>query len=476
SPKVDLTLAIRGDYDNIYEKFQVSPRAAVVFKPSTTQSFRITYNRAFSAPSVNSLFLDIPARTTSFPGGLKFILQGRGARDGFSFDTFRSSNTARFFLPVPGAFGQDIPIATMPLQALYGAGVAGFGATLRSNDPLPPPFTNLPAAQREALADLLDGFTPFIQGSTTGVLGIPDGSDTGYTVVGGPVDISPLKQTTTQTIEVGFKGLFGDNFLFTIDGYYTKKKDFVGPLLVTSPLVYVPDLAADLAPALTPVIQGAALDPQVAGFLASLGLDAATAAQLISGLLSVGFNAPGNPTPVAAVQPDSNNPALESNDGTAVGGFLSYRNFGNVDFFGVDAAFEYQASKQFTIFGNFSFVSDDFFDNEELDEDDESTVLALNAPKIKFKAGLRYATSWGFSFSASGRYIDAFEIRSGPYVGELESYFQLDAGIGYDLDKYARGMKLDVGVSNLLDDDHREFIGAPKLGRMVIARATYSVR
>lgn len=84
--------------------------------------------------------------------------------------------------------------------------------------------------------------------------------------------------------------------------------------------------------------------------------------------------------------------------------------------------------------------------------------------------------SSAFSVSASGRYTDAFEIRSGPYVGLLESYFQADVGFGYDFDSYVRGMRIDVGVSNVLDDDHREFIGAPRLGRMAIARVTYNVQ
>jgi iron complex outermembrane receptor protein len=35
------------------------------------------------------------------------------------------------------------------------------------------------------------------------------------------------------------------------------------------------------------------------------------------------------------------------------------------------------------------------------------------------------------------------------------------------------GLRLDVTVQNALDNDHRQFIGAPKIGRLAIARLTY---
>ncbi|MCH8961948.1 MAG: TonB-dependent receptor, partial [Bacteroidetes bacterium] len=124
-----------------------------------------------------------------------------------------------------------------------------------------------------------------------------------------------------------------------------------------------------------------------------------------------------------------------------------------------------------SVFGNISWVSDDFFDNEELEEENTSLSLALNAPTLKVKFGGSYNLPSGFTINASGRYIKGFPVRSGPYIGDLENYFLIDIGGGYI---FENGLRLDIGISNLLDDDHREFIGAPKLGRVAIGRVTYS--
>ena len=46
---------------------------------------------------------------------------------------------------------------------------------------------------------------------------------------------------------------------------------------------------------------------------------------------------------------------------------LTYRNFGKVDFYGLDASFQYISDLGLNLFGNISIVSDDFFDAEELE-------------------------------------------------------------------------------------------------------------
>ena len=83
----------------------------------------------------------------------------------------------------------------------------------------------------------------------------------------------------------------------------------------------------------------------------------------------------------------------------------------------------------------------------------------------------------------AARYTDDMPIQSGPYVGLncrlatdlplndcLESYFLMDVGAGYVFRNQLNGLRLDVSVNNVLDERHREFVGAPKLGRMAMAR------
>ena len=118
-----------------------------------------------------------------------------------------------------------------------------------------------------------------------------------------------------------------------------------------------------------------------------------------------------------------------------------------------------------------SVVSDDFFDEDELEA--PGNQLALNAPQHKIKGGVNYARSGGATASVSARWVDGFPVLSGPYVGTVSSYFLVDVGAGYDLAKWLPGLRVDLLIQNVLDNRHREFIGAPQLGRFTTIRATY---
>ncbi|MGK2961864.1 MAG: TonB-dependent receptor, partial [Gemmatimonadaceae bacterium] len=57
SPQFEFTAAARVDKHSRLEDPVFSPRLALVFKPVPDQNIRFTYNRAFSTPSTNNLFL-----------------------------------------------------------------------------------------------------------------------------------------------------------------------------------------------------------------------------------------------------------------------------------------------------------------------------------------------------------------------------------------------------------------------------------
>ncbi len=471
TPQLRLTLAARGDYNNVQENFAISPRAALVFSPSPGHSFRATYNRAFSSPSSNSNFLDIVAG--GIPGS-DILIRGRGSANGFTwernsaFEAFAGTDLVATSLN-PAALGAPTP-AGLPLDATYASVYAGLAAI-----PIPQmtailnqngiPVDQATTAQLVGLLSPAGGTN--VSGFSRGLLGILNLTTLQPDFVNDLVPTAPLKRSISETFEVGYKGLFSDRVLFAVDAYYTRKKDFIGPLIMQTPFVFVPTLSTDLTAA---IATGVAGNAPLAGALGLFGVSPEAVAGLIVGL--AGGALPDASTPVAIVQPVENNPGL----GKTPELMLSYRNFGEVDFFGVDASVQIMATDALNVFGNVSFVSDDFFDAAELNEAGTELELALNAPAFKFRAGFDYTLPSGFSFNAAGRYSDEFPILSGPYVGTLNSYFLLDVGIGYDLDQYARGLRIDVGVSNVMDDLHREFIGAPQLGRLAIARVTYSVR
>jgi len=208
--------------------------------------------------------------------------------------------------------------------------------------------------------------------------------------------------------------VINEKLLVTIDGYYTNRDNFVGPLLVETPFVIVPGVTNDLIAAIAAGISGNA---QLNGALGLMGVSPQAAAGLLVAL--AGDDLPDGETPVAIVQPVENNPGV----GQTPELMMTYRNFGKVSFYGADVAFQYLANENLSVFGNLSLVSDDYFDEDELDESGTGLELALNAPTLKGSAGFKYGFASGLSINAAGRYTDGFPVLSGPYVGDVDSYF-----------------------------------------------------
>ena len=474
SEQLDIVGALRADYNTVNEKLRWSPRAALVFKPDNNNTVRATFNRSFSSPGTNSNFLDIVAGQIP---GTDIVIRGRGASQGF---TWQRDATFGAIAPtdlvasslIPGFEGQPTPQAAS-LESFYGLVYGGLAAT-----PLPVlvgalrqagvPLSSDDAvaqAQVGGLVSLLDPSLTQVQGFSAGALAILNPSDGSFNPVGNLTDIDPLRQTTTTTYELGYKGIVSDRVVVAVDAYYENKKNFVGPLLVETPFVFVPTLSADLTAALA---AGITNNATLSGTLAALGVPDAQAAALIVSLASGSL--PDATTPIAIVQPAENNAGA----GQLPEVLLSYRNFGDVSYWGIDAGFQAIATDDLTVFGNVSIVSDDFFDNEELNEENVDLAVALNAPTLKIKAGGQYKMPQGFFASLSGRYIQGFPVRSGPFVGDVEDYFVLDVGAGYDFSKQAPGLRFDIGVSNVLNNEHRQFVGAPLIGRLATGRLTYT--
>jgi outer membrane receptor for ferrienterochelin and colicins len=473
--KLDFTAAVRGDYSSVSESFEISPRAAIVFKPNTSHSFRATFNRAFSSPSTNSNFLNIIAG--QIPGTSIFV-RGRGSANGYTWDrnaafgAIAGTDLVASSLN-PATLGAPQPIG-LPLDAVYASMYAGVAA-------IPPatlaamlaqaglPVDDQTAGALQALLSPAAGTN--VQGFSNGMLAFLNTSSGSVEV--SPyrdlVDVQPLKQTITNTYEVGYKGIINDKLLITADFYYSKRDNFVGPLLMETPFVIVPNLSNDLVAAIATGIAGNA---QLAGALGQFGVSSQAAAGLLVGL--AGSALPSASTPVAIVQPSENNPGV----GQTPELMLTYRNFGKVSFYGSDIAFQYMASNELSLFGNVSLVSDDYFDDTELGDESEGSglALALNAPRLKMAVGGKYDFGSGLSVNASGRYTDGFPVLSGPYIGKVDSYFLLDVGAGYDMAKFQPGLRIDLQISNALDNMHREFIGAPQMGRMGSARLTYTLQ
>ncbi len=454
SDQFDVILTGRIDRDNVIEKTQFSPRVGLVFKPAPAHSVRATYNRAFTPPAGVNLFLDLLVAPPSANNGL-FGVRGRGAFEPFTF----SDNTLVSLVPslagalAPVGVPARVPLGQLPLAGLYGYGLGVAGATGTLATTLGQ--LGITGPQAAQVLGVLQGAVLRIPGTVGGVL-----VNTAAQPVQA-VSTPKIEQTVTNSFEVGYKGLIDDRLLVGVDVYYTQKKNFLSGLQIITPLVVG---GSDAGAAVGQALQGAAADDLIA-----LGLTP----EQIGAIISVVATAAAS-TPYGVVEPEEN--VLRSAGG-APELMLTYLNFGDVDYFGADVALEWIAHRYLTVFGNFSWVSDDFFDDKDLGEEGTGRFVSINAPTTKVRGGFEYRHPQGYSVNVAGRFNKAFEVRSGVYQGEVEEYVLLDVGAGYDFARVgAPGLRLNVLAQNVLGEKHRQYVGAPRLGRLIIARLTYTIR
>jgi iron complex outermembrane receptor protein len=112
TPKFDLVLAGRLDHHSALPKEIFSPRAALVFKPMDGQSFRFTYNRAFSTPTSLNQFLDLP---TAVPNQVAGSLNASAAQLGYSVRVQGTGTTGFHFKQADGTYVMRSPFTPTAL-------------------------------------------------------------------------------------------------------------------------------------------------------------------------------------------------------------------------------------------------------------------------------------------------------------------------------------------------------------------------
>ena len=277
--------------------------------------------------------------------------------------------------------------------------------------------------------------------------------------------VDPLKPTITQTYEFGYKGILMNKLAFSADVYHTRIKDFVGPLVVETPNVFLD--AASLGAFLTQHFTTMLSDPQNATLnQALLAFDApaqggngnGSAVDELTKLFVAGTENNGPAfIPFGTVTPE------EATDPTAV--MLTYRNYGDISLNGLDCSLTYYLNPSLSFGGNYSFVSKDLFETDLRD-------IALNAPKNKFGANVQYHnTNLGLAAGVRMNFVAGFPVNSGVYIGEVESYSTIDLNAGYDI-PFGPSPRLSLTVQNVLNTMYQPFIGAPDIGRLSLVRLT----
>jgi iron complex outermembrane receptor protein len=440
---LDLVVAGRFDKHSRLDDPIISPRAALVYNPMENQTLRLTYNRAYSAPTTNDLFLDIVAnrasptipfnvRASSAPeNGFHFTTDAQGNPSFHSYALFGANPATP--IPMAGAAQAMWPV----IQALVKPRIAALDTNFKNGiDAIPAPPAGSVGAELRVLNPATQGFDSF-----TGLR-----------------DWSRVRPTIVSTVELGYSGIIADRISLSVDLYRSQYDDFIGPLQVITPNVFLQQAALQtyLLPVLTEALKQQGGDP--------------TLAPLYAGVLA--SNIAG--IPLGTVTPDG------VADPSAV--MLTYINYGKITLYGYDIGLQVGVANGVTVNGSLSYVDKNFFKNL-----DSIADLALNAPKFKFSVGASYRNAdLGLDANARFRHVDGFPVNSGVYIGSVPGYSVVDLDLGYQI-PMIEGLGLTVSAQNLLtfvdggndgpfDQKHREFVGVPDLGMLVLGRLTYAFR
>lgn len=437
TPELELVSAVRLDNHSRLEKNVFSPRVALVYKPTETQNLRATFNRAFSTPSTNNLFLDLLAGRIPSSGTQLYGVRALGVpASGFTFKRDCTGGIGSLCMRVPTAFGgtgAQIPAAA---ALLYKAAIAAAAPKLIAG--------GVPTSLVTYMGSLQP--TPAQVSTQLRILNTANGTFTDVA----PADlrdVAPIVPTTSSTFELGYKSEIARRLRVSVDYWHDRKKNFVGPLIVETPNVFLDrvTLQAYLTAQLTPVAGGptaAAIAAKVAPALAGIsGSSAATGVPL--GVVNFDHTLSG-----------------------ASDVIVTYRNFGNLSVWGADLDAEYLFGERFSLAGTLSHVNKDFFPRSEVGGVQD---IALNAPRSKASLTGRFndipkAISGELRF----RRVASFPVYS--FInGNIESYALVDAGFAMH-PKMLRGALWAVNATNLFDRRHTEFVGGGNLGRLIMTR------
>ena len=427
SDKLNLQLA--GRYDKYPEVGESSfaPRAALVYNPNNRHNLRLTFNKAFIAPSALNMFVDLPVQKLG-PGINVWIYGNKEAQ------TFTNPSTSWFVPGLPSNEGIGMPVATAYAVATATVAPLLAGTPLQAFIPF--------ITSQNTLAGIA-GLGAFSQGAMLDLNGNPFGPLT---------DGSKAALGEETHYEFGYKGMLSDKMTFSFNVYNSIKENFVA-IEQLSPLVALPNLGADLGGAVnsyftnafTPVY-GPVFGPYYATLLSN------TYAAVGNGLAAMGA--------IGTVQTD------QAPDNGETNIMLGYRNYGKVNYWGFEGGLKWRANDNLTLFTNYSTVSQTVFEKDDLGSLTEVGAWHLNHSKHRVKAGLTYDNGRKWNLGLSYKYDGGFEASMGSfYSGTVESRNVYDANLGYDINSKT---KLSMNIVNLTDETYSFLPNLPLLGRQVM--------
>ncbi|WP_162428229.1 TonB-dependent receptor [Pontibacter pudoricolor] len=240
--------------------------------------------------------------------------------------------------------------------------------------------------------------------------------------------IDKLEVEKVQTYEVGYKGTPVNNLYFDISSWYSKSKDFISPLT-----------------AITPIL--------------------------------------GKERVIKKGEVDVTESAA-----TSLNYYLTYLNYGKVTSWGTDLGLNYYLDDNYSIGVKYSYFNSDITDKDNLENDANSdgkvsdAESSLNAAKHRanFNFTARNLANNKLFMSLNLRWLPEFNFYSGQQIaadkgagtrvlgsnynyGPLGGFTSVDLSGGY---KFTDWVTLGVSVSNLFDDEQREYVYSPTIGRL----------
>lgn len=243
-------------------------------------------------------------------------------------------------------------------------------------------------------------------------------------------NIRPLKARETTTYEAGYKGILNKNLFLTAGLYYEQNSNFNAFNIATASVFFdSTSLAAYLAESMS-------------------AEDAAGLAGAIAGI------------PVGTISPREGDPADL---------LIAPRQFGKTSHIGADLGVAYYPNQDWTLTANYSYTSENVFKRKTNWPED----ISLNASSGKWNASIAYANAARrIDTQLRWRHVSGFDVVDLLGTGRVDSYSIFDLNAGYRLNK---SLRFSLSVQNLLDNQHREFITSPEIGRLAMLRLSYTL-
>jgi len=409
SPHVDFVAAARADHHSFIGDVALSPRLGIVWTPRQEHAVRFTYNRAFSTPPTAVLFIDL-LEVHNLPFGGLFTLP---------YDV-RASGTPRggySFRRDCGGPCMRSPFSPDPTQYLPADATPFWPVVVQVlRDSLGIDISGIPGPTATDVTSELRSLN-----LDTERFDVP--------VSAADVrDLSPNSREITDALEIGYKGLLAERLFAGVDLYYSRVSNVMGAIQPGTPNVFFNE---------------STLRTYLQNYLS------VQQANQLAGLISQ--------APVGTISPQ------ESPYPTDI--LLVSPQGGAYTFWGLDLDLQARLSEHFSVSGNYSWVSRD-----SVNQTGALANWTMGAPKHKAAVALEYRNDRrGLTASARARALNAYPVVAGVWRGTVEAYAVVDLAAGLRL-PWGNNVRLSVTAFNALNGRHREYVGAPYLGRLLVAR------